>query len=1478
MGAFDTAQTNLGAFLANAYSGLDLVSESVGRAVWSGWDNDRRFAVLCLADWALREQQRGALEARVAELSEADLSCVPKPLETFVCDRHLLVVEEWVEGRKWEQAVLSREMALETSIELFDLLGELHELNIVHGRIAPQYLLIESSTGRLKLLGLLSQLPAPELTPEDDLAAALAILEPFLSEGERKELQTISSPRELSKRLSRMLSTAEPALSEPRFVGRDSALKELNGIWPQGGMVLVEAPAGGGKTRLLKEWTAGSGGRVLWAKADREVAPSPFKLFQSPFGQLEAELPKQPELLGRLESELNLKLPLLDSLQSRGILERGTLVWLSKLLTTLHDHQPTVLVLDDCQWADELTLRFLEFWSSGSHGGLVVATYRPEEVEAAHPLKGLNCRRIQLPALTENQAGRLLRSAEPSASQTLVESALRRAAGNPFLLLQFLRSGQLQGNLHQVRVASLEAPTRTTLAVASVLGREFETALLSACLETDSAALDLEPAVEAGLVEPKEQGFRFFHDRFREACSSVLEADEIPKIHRLAAEYLERTRPDDVFAIAYHFQSAGLPQRGLKFSLEAADKARGKHDLATAIYYLRTAVEGANGSPELPSLHYQLGDCCRLTGAYRESQDCFEQALALSQDQLTKGRILHALGDVFFKQGQLDKARAAIVEGLALFGDRQPASVLASFLGQATRLVFYSAFPSRRRLEEGEADLLRANLYNRLAYVCWFLEGPIPSIRAHLCELNIAERYPDTPELARAQANHAMAMSAIPWWSRALKYGKQALSTASALGDRLCQGQTGHFYGAALLGACRLKEAQARLIEAQKVLEETGDRWEENGVAYHLALTYYRLGALEKAAELAMRTQQVGVELNDRLAAGDNLNTWARACHGRLPQGCLEDEKRHSSPDLQRACELLSAEALGAIRSGDYGKAEELLKKAWGLYQAKRVQNLYSAFIPCWLTTAQRLKAQGAQGSERKPCLEKARSSLKVALRLAGRYRTNLPHALREQGLLYLLEGRHSKAKQTLDSSVITAQQLGLNHERLLSLEVTNRYAWLLGGPSQPTNRSVDVEWILGERDCDGNLAGAQLEKLLLAANDISNCLSQETTLHQLCRGCRQCLELDETAVVRVHPEGAVEQLSGDFRATLPSPPFEDSGWRVRTLPGLREPLYLLLKRPPGRELGDQEEQLVDFLIAVTGAALDRAQRTESSTVLSQDLRESSLRLNEESGQLLRAREQLLLSERLALTGRLAAGLVHDLRNLVMGITGNAQLLALDSPAGEERSLEINDILGAGKKAAQLLEHLGGLSRGDIIGPQLLDINRRLNETRSLFSSLCGPTVALDFVLNPVEQVLVDPIQLDRIVLNLIVNARDAVGQGGSIQVTTQDVSFQEPQPLFPATVPPGHYSVISVEDNGEGIAPEVLPRIFELHFTTKEQHGTGIGLATVLDLMEGHGGYMTVETSSEGTTFDLYFQAEERSAESSLQSPSRASLVCGPA
>lgn len=1034
------------------YGEISYLGNSPGGSRWRG-QGDRSSLVIHLV-----ASPSEAWSDRCRTLQSANWPVFPRIEETRRIENHGVVTEEYLQGMPWPELELSPARTRELGAELFDALELLHRAGLTSGPLVPEQVLLDR-TQRLRLLSLVNHDPAKD--PPDpvrrDLDSAIDLLI-ALPPSERAELKVRKSADDVSRALRGQTHRYEYA--EPVFVGRQTAWRQLDQALGQRHLLTLEGPAGGGKTRLLREWSRHNGARVLWAKAERLVAPSPFSMFLGPIKSLEEELAQRPDLVTTLVHSLGVELPLLDNLRGRrqktSGLEYGTLVMLGLTLAVFGKDRPTALILDDCQWADPLTLRFLEYWAEHGESMLVVATFRGEEVGAEESLRQLPAEKMVLEPLRPEQAEELLLSCHPSASTTLRERAVKAAKGNPFSLLCHLRTGMLPSELSVDRLAKVSPDLRAALEIASVLGRQFSLRTVEGCLRR---SVDLSQAFEEGFLRRPGENPVFSHDRIRDLILASLHADRLSALHLQVARYLASHEPPNAFEVAYHFQAAGAAHEGFDFARRAAVEARDSHALTVAIFYLQAALAGASqrSREELQHLWSELGDCYRLTGHYEEALEALDRSLQLSHDKETRARLQLNLGDVHFKQGELEKARDALLVGLRILGENPHKPLLLDFLWQAAICCLHTYLPSRCRLEtSGTTELLRADFYNRLAYTEWFLSGPIPSIRAHLRELNLAERFAPTRTLARARASHAIAMGSFPFWNRALRFGASAVSTARELGDDWAEGQACHFYGAALLGATRFEEARETLEQARRKLGLTGDRWEENGARYHLGLVYLRQGEMEKAKAIARATHEIGVAINDRLAAGDNLFTWARASYGRVPYHLLEREKAHSCPDIQRAAELLGAEALGCLRERRYWEAEQHLRDAIEIYRRRRASTPYSAPLYSWLATAVRLVATRSDGAERRAALTRARRASKVSLRVARRYRENLAHALREEALLLRLEGKNQAASTRLEESLALAERLGMKEELALGRAVTARwegvsstddgYGWLLDG------------------------------------------------------------------------------------------------------------------------------------------------------------------------------------------------------------------------------------------------------------------------------------------------------------------------------------------------------------------------------------------------------------------------------------------------
>jgi PAS domain S-box-containing protein len=240
-----------------------------------------------------------------------------------------------------------------------------------------------------------------------------------------------------------------------------------------------------------------------------------------------------------------------------------------------------------------------------------------------------------------------------------------------------------------------------------------------------------------------------------------------------------------------------------------------------------------------------------------------------------------------------------------------------------------------------------------------------------------------------------------------------------------------------------------------------------------------------------------------------------------------------------------------------------------------------------------------------------------------------------------------------------------------------------------------------------------------------------------------------------------------------------------------------------------------------------------------------------------KSENQLRQAQKLESIGRLAGGIAHDFNNMLTAINGYSELALKRLPEDSPVRRNIREIKNAGERSALLTHQLLAFSRQQLLQPKILDINQVIKETVSLLKRLIGEDIHLVTVLDPkTSRVKVDPGQLSQVIMNLVVNARDAMPNGGKLTIETTNIYFDKESVRRNANVSPGNYVMFAVSDNGVGMDEETQQRIFEPFFTTKDiGEGTGLGLATVYGIVKQSGGSISVYSEvGVGTTFKIYF------------------------
>ncbi len=273
------------------------------------------------------------------------------------------------------------------------------------------------------------------------------------------------------------------------------------------------------------------------------------------------------------------------------------------------------------------------------------------------------------------------------------------------------------------------------------------------------------------------------------------------------------------------------------------------------------------------------------------------------------------------------------------------------------------------------------------------------------------------------------------------------------------------------------------------------------------------------------------------------------------------------------------------------------------------------------------------------------------------------------------------------------------------------------------------------------------------------------------------------------------------------------------------------------------------------------------------DMKRERKRAEEEKARL---EEQLLQSRKIESLGRLAGGVAHDFNNMLTVILGNVELMKRRLPENDDLLRNVGEIERAALQSQAVARQLLSFSRKEVIEPRVIDLNELISASRETLAGLLGEDIDLRFYgEGGLWHISADPSQVDRILVNLALNSRDAMPRGGHLVIETSNAHSKEgPQ------AGPGDYVLLSVTDDGMGMDKTTIDHLFEPFFTTKDiGKGTGLGLATVYGIASQNGGFVEVESEpGRGTRFKVYFPRHEGEAAPSQAGVPEAPALAGPA
>lgn len=1012
-------------------------------------------------------------------------------------------------------------------------------------------------------------------------------------------------------------------LGEPAFIGRGRELASLEVAVEaarsgNGGLVFLEAESGGGKTRLLDELAE------RWMKQDvpvlrgqgvDQMGHSPYQVLDGVVRGAISRARSEPGFTDAIrrrvaghEEALRTAIPQLAELLgptaavSLGLemhAEIRSLRALSAFLDAFgSEGRPALVLLDDCQWADELTLKLLGQWQRrpvGPDAGLrhvtLVVAFRSEEVRAGHILREISpSAHLSLPPLEHDDIRWLVESMAGSVKQEAVDVVARLSEGSPFMASAILRglveSGALVAEpsgwrIEPEAIADVRSSNRAAvfltrrlerfppaslrlLSVGAVLGKEFDVGLAASLTGQNPrevlAVLDEARRRHIVWVEGDGEKCVFVHDKLRETLLGRLSEEERRALHRVAAERLEEWDRTRVFDLAYHFDAAGQSERALPYALDAAAVARARHALEVTERQLRIAERGSRSSPANTRRRVaeDLGDMLMLRGRYDEARDRFESARLLAESDLGRAQIESKLGELAFKRGDVRTASQVLERALRLLGRRVPhrplgylTAALWEVLVQVAHTLLPGLFLARRKLEGAETEFVAIRLYSRLTYAYWFERGRIPCAWSHFREMNLAELYPPTPELAQAYSEHAPVMTMVPYFHRGIAYAEKSLAIRKSLGDISGQGQSLHFFGVVLYAASRFTECIEKCREAVRLLERTGDQWEVNTARWHIAFCLYRMGDLRGAVDVARSVHQAGLEIDDHQAAGIALGVWSKASRGRVPADLIESARRHHTEDIHTTAEILMAEGCRLLRERKPAEAAGVLAEANRRVREKGLRQEYVAPILPWLASALRQQADlvPAWAPElRNALLRQACAAASRGLRIARRYKNNVPHALRESGLLAAMRGRPDRALELFDESLAVAEEQGARFEHAQTLLARGQVGLAHGRPGAAEEVAAAEQALRSlEADLEPSGEGAGWEPVTLSLADRFSRI--------LDAGRKIAVALSRGAVFAAVREGALALLRGD-RCTILAAEEGANGSVFRLVAGENEERY----------------------------------------------------------------------------------------------------------------------------------------------------------------------------------------------------------------------------------------------------------------------------------------------------------------------------------
>ncbi|MFC1571773.1 protein kinase [Candidatus Margulisiibacteriota bacterium] len=797
-----------------------------------------------------------------------------------------------------------------------------------------------------------------------------------------------------------------------------------------------------------------------------------------------AELIGQPPALVELEAERE-KMRFFDVTQAF-------------LNAVASKENPLVIFLDDLQWTDLGTIELLKFLVPQlllSHI-LIIGSYREEEVAASHSLSHLLAklreekipfREISLRPFTVQETGQMIRETfdyQGEVPAALLATVQSLAKGNPFYTLQMLRAMvdeqvihfkeqawlfnikkmekmSLPSTLVELvlgRIRILKPEMANILSFASVIGRDFNYEILASIIKTptDEILEALDEAQRQMFIWEKSGiargSYTFSHDKLREVLYEKLTATQRKELHEEIAAFLEENNRNSleraVYDLTHHYYEGKNKEKALQYSIRAGDLAKKVYanEEVLRFYERALALLKQRGEKEGSKIWLRLtegmGDAHCLLGEFDKAIKYYEAVSQFARTNIEKAKLCEKEGVATFEKGDLAKAGEHYTRGLKFLNIKIPESFFwtACFLLQQILIqVAHTFFPfiySAHRSKNDELARLRVKILFRLAYVLYF-SNTTKCLAVQLFCVNAAEHIGPSKELSQTYSTHAIAMTSIPLFKRALRYAQMSLAMAEQTKDPWAEAQSQSFLGLTYYYASQFDKSIAWLEKAVVGLNRLGDPWELYMAYMHLGYDYKSKSEFDKALNFFRISYDLASRVKDQRGMGQALTS---VCETLTFKG----EGKEVEENIKVALELSkgSSDALVVAMSlGDYaqillhkGRLEEAVSRAREskkliekyFFRADFLVLTYLVLGAALLKLAERAGLDQAAGRK---YLKESSWPVQWAYILSLSFKNNLGFAYRLKGIYACLRGQKKKGRKYFDRSIKILEQQGNKYE-----------------------------------------------------------------------------------------------------------------------------------------------------------------------------------------------------------------------------------------------------------------------------------------------------------------------------------------------------------------------------------------------------------------------------------------------------------------